>query len=122
GEIVRIGTVLGGGILRRKGRQAEDSFDELGDRSLMRHAFVNARGFGVRRNNDERQAEAEAVGLGGAAAVLRRGRNMIVPTTESVIGHEDRGLLPERALHDVVEVSNRPVLAAANVERRMLAR
>src|SRR4051794_30466574 len=82
-EIVRL-AVLRGRIQRRERGGAEDGLDELRDGGLLGDLFEDEARLRVGGDDDEREAEAQAVRRGGVAAVLTRRGNVVGPAAEVV--------------------------------------
>ena len=97
----------------RRLRRAEATEEVLGEAQDARRLVLHVRDvalLGVRRDDEQRHAEAQAV------VVFVRRRDVVVEAAPVVPLHEDRGRIPELALADGVDESGdprRPVSAAA---------
>src|SRR5262249_22346824 len=98
-----------------------NGFDELGYRRLLGGFLENEPRLRIGRNDEKRKAETEPVRRRLIAAVLSRWCDVVVKAAEVIHREEDCRVVPIFALHDLVDVTDRPILPFAyRADVRML--
>src|SRR4051812_6237168 len=106
-EIEVVAEVVRARVPLRELRERPVVLDEPQDRGEVAQMIVDEALPGIRRDQQERNAEPEA------EPVHLRRRNVIVEPAVVVPRDEDGGALPHRGVHDRVDHLRRPVLAVA---------
>src|SRR6516164_6200991 len=101
-EVKTIEKIVGANVGRVERPQGEDFFGEFEDTAefMLRVRYVVA--LGVRRDDDQRNAEAELV------RVILLGNDVVEPSAPIVPGNEDRRVFPIRALADRIDHRSDP--------------